>query len=122
MIIVDKYSNWLSILKLPKDDSKHLMEALRIYFSTFGVAEIICTDGASVYTSSEMSGFFRKWGVKQRISTAYNPQANKRAEVGVKAAKRIIRENVGHLGTLNTNKFHQALLAHRNAPDPTTKV
>ena len=122
LIIVDKYSNWLSILKLPKDDSKHLMEALRIYFSTFGVAEIICTDGASVYTSSEMSGFFRKWGVKQRISTAYNPQANKRAEVGVKAAKRIIRENVGHLGTLNTNKFHQALLAHRNAPDPTTKV
>jgi len=29
---------------------------------------------------------------------------------------------VGHLGTLNTNKFYQALLSHRNAPDPMTKV
>ena len=86
LIIVDKYSNWLSILKLGKSDSKHLIQALRTYFSTFGVAEVICTDGATMYTSSEFKDFCKLWGIHHRISTAYNPAANKRAEVGVKSA------------------------------------
>ena len=122
LIIVDKYSNWVSIFKLQKDDSKCLIQVLRQYFSTFGVAQVLCTDGAPVYTSSDMKKFCETWGVTQRISSAYNPSANKRAEVGVKSAKRIIRDNVGPNGSLNTNKVVQALLAHRNGPDPTTKV
>ena len=93
-----------------------------MYFSTFGVAQVLCTDGAKVYTSAEMNKFYSLWGITHRVSSAYHPAANKRAEVGVKSAKRIIRENVGPNGTLNTNKVTQALLAHRNCPDPTTQV
>ena len=39
LIIVDKYSNWVSILKLARNDSKNLIQAFRVYFATFGVAE-----------------------------------------------------------------------------------
>ena len=46
VICVDKYSKWLSVFKLAKDDAKHLIEAMRKYFSTFGAAETIFTDGA----------------------------------------------------------------------------
>ena len=56
------------------------------------------------------------------MSTAYDPAADKRAEVGAKSAKRIIRENVGPNGTLNTNKMTQALLAHQNCPNPTMQI
>ena len=42
--------------------------------------------------------------------------------MGVKSAKRLIRDNTGPSGSLNTNQFHQALLAHRNCPDSTSKV
>ena len=122
LVMVDKYSNWVSLFKLKKDDSKNLIQALRMYFSTFGVPQIFCTDGAKVYTSSEMEKFYRIWGIKHRTSSAYYPAANKRAEVAVKSAKRIIRDNVGPAGTLNTNKVMQALLAHRNSPDPSTNV
>ena len=122
LIIVDKYTNWLSILKLKKDDSKHVIEALRQYFSVFGVAETLCTDGAANFVSTDMEKFCKLWGIAHRISSAYYPTSNKRAEIGVKSAKRIIRENVGIQGSLNTNKFTQALLAHRNAPDPVSKV
>ena len=122
LIIVDKYSNWLSIFKLPRDDSKCLIEVLRRYFATFGVAQVLCTDGAPTYTSTDMKKFCETWGVLHRVSSAYHPSANKRAEVGVKSAKRIIRDNVGPNGSLNTNKIVQALLAHRNSPDPMTKV
>ena len=122
VICVDKYSNWLSVFKLGKNDAKHLIEALRQYFSTFGAAETICTDGASIYMSTEFQQFLKTWGISHRVSSAYHPTANKRAEVGVRSAKRLIRENVGHNGSLNTNKFHQALLAHRNAPDQSAGV
>ena len=122
LIIVDKYSNWLSVLKLPQDTSKHLVNAFRDYFSTFGIAETVCTDGATVFTSEETSKFFSTWGIKHRISSAYHAESNKRAELGVKAAKRLIRDNVGPKGSLHTSQFSQALLAHRNSPDPHSKV
>ena len=60
--------------------------------------------------------------MKHRISSAYHPAANKHAEVAVKSAKRLLRYNVGPKGQLNTNRFTQALLAHRNTPDPSTGV
>ena len=111
LIIVDKYSNWLIILKLGKNDSRHLIQAFRSYFSTFGVAEVLCTDGARMYTSSEFENFCKLWGIVHRVSTAYNPAANKRAEVGVKSAKRLIRDNVGPGGSLDTNQVVQAILS-----------
>ena len=119
---MDKYSNWLSVLKLLQDTSKHLVNAFRDYFSIFGIAETVCTDGATVFTSEETSKFFSTWGIKHRISSAYHAESNKRAELGVKAAKRLIRDNVGPKGSLHTSQFSQALLAHRNSPDPHSKV
>ena len=122
MVIVDRYSNWLSVFQLPKDDSKNVIKVLRQYFSVFGVAESICSDGASVYTSREMQLFCKTWGIQQKISSAYHPTSNRRAEIAVKSAKRLIRNNIGPAGSLNTNKFAQALLCLRNTPDPITKV
>ena len=54
LIIVDKYSNWLSILKLKRDDSSNVIAVLRQYFVVFGICEIIATDGALQFTSQEM--------------------------------------------------------------------
>ena len=112
MILVDKYSNWLSILKLSKNDSKHVIEALRKYFTVFGVVEVLCSDGATVYDSTEMRQFCSTWGIVHRVSSAYHPVSNKRAEIAVKSAKRLIRDAVGPSGSLNTNRFTQALLNH----------
>ena len=83
LIIVDRYSNFLSVLKLQRDDSPNLIKALRDYFSHFGICMTISTDGASVFTSAQTTDFLRRWGVNQRISSAYFPRSNKRAEVGV---------------------------------------
>ena len=46
------------------------------------------------------------------------PQSNGRAELGVKAAKRIIHNNVASDGSLNTDNAARALLAYRNTPLP----
>ena len=67
-----------------------------------------------------MKEFCRKWDIYQRVSAAYHPHSNKRAEVAVKSAKRMVQKNLGPHGQLDTDRFGRALLMHRNNPDPTT--
>ena len=67
-----------------------------------------------------MTDFCNRWGISQRISSAYNPSSNKRAEVAVKSAKRMVRDNLANDGSLDTDAFGRAILIHRNNPDPTT--
>ena len=77
LIIVDRYSNWLSVQKLKRDTATHLTSALRDYFSHFGVATTLSSDGESIFVSAEMTAFCSRWGVNQRISSAYYPRSNK---------------------------------------------
>ena len=60
--------------------------------------------------------FFKNWGVKTRISSAYYPQSNGRAEAGVKSAKRLLMMNTGPGGNLDTDKVAIALLQYLNTP------
>ena len=67
-----------------------------------------------------MVEFCRRWGIIQRLSSSYYPHSNKRAEVAVKSAKRMVRDNLNPDGSMHGDKFARALLIHRNTPDPTT--
>ena len=51
------------------------------------------------------------------VTSAYHPQLNLRAELGVKVMKRMLRENVNSQGGLDTDKLERALLAYRNTPN-----
>ena len=61
--------------------------------------------------------FFRRWDIRHRVSSAYLPRSNGRAEVAVKSAKRLLRSNVGPSGSLNNDNFLRAMLTLRNTPD-----
>ena len=89
---------------------------------TFGVMDELASDGATVYMSSEVQEFLARFGVRHRVASAYNPHSNQRAEGAVKAAKRLLEDNTGPQGTLDTNKFLAAQLAYRNRPDPQTNL
>ena len=120
--LADRYSNWLSVLKLKQDTSAELVTTLRGYFSTFGIPEVFSSDGATIFTSSLFSDFCNRWGIQQRISSAYHPRSNKRAELAVKHAKRLVQDCLGRGGSLDTDRMARALLAHRNTPDSLTGV
>ena len=49
------------------------------------------------------SSFFNG-GVKHRDSSAYHPQANGRVELAVKSMKRLLEDNIGADGELNTEE------------------
>ena len=66
--------------------------------------------------------FLHRWGVRHRMSSAYFPSSNSRAELAVKSTKRLLMENVGPDGNLNTGKVVRSLLTQRNTPDPASKL
>jgi hypothetical protein len=66
------------------------------------------------------SDIFRKslkaWGIHHRLSSAYNPHSNCRAELAAKVGKKVLRDNTGHGGSLDTDKFMRVVLQYHNTP------
>ena len=120
LALVDRFSGWLSLYYCGPEElgSKSLVEKLKIHFSTFGIPDEFSSDGAKVFVSEETEQFLRNWGVEHRLSSAYYPHANSRAELGVKAAKRLVRDNAGPGGTVHSDKVLRALMQYRNTPVP----
>ena len=121
---VDRFSGWPSIYHFKPGHltSKSVINELRDLFIAYGVPEELSNDGGPQFTSSLFTGFLQDWGVKTRLSSVAYPQSNGRAELGVKAAKRIIHNNVASDGSLNTDAAARAILTYRNTPLPDIKM
>lgn len=122
LVLVDRYSNWPTV-HLPKNGgANELIRILRNQFCTFGVPVSLATDGGPSFMSYEVGTFLQRWGVSHRVSPAYHPHSNLRAETAVKTIKRLIMDNVAPDGSLNTDKMVAALLQYRNTPDRDVKL
>ena len=120
LIVVDRYSGWLSIYPAGADGASSLIKQLKCHFLTFGISSELSSDGGPEFTAASTQKFLKDWKVNFRLSSSYFPHSNQRAEVGVKTAKRILRENISPGGSTDTDTFLRALLTHRNTPDRDT--
>ena len=91
LIIVDRFSNWPEVIQIMpgthNSGASGLIKALKRNFATFGVPIELGSDGGPEFTAAETLDFLKRWGVHHRLSSAYHPQSNGRAEVAVKAMK-----------------------------------
>jgi hypothetical protein len=117
-VLGDIFSGWLSIYTASKgeSDAKALVKRSREYFTNFNIPAEIATDGGPQMTSDIFRKRLKAWGIRHRLSSAYNPHSNCRAELAVKVGKKLLRDNMGHGGSLDTNKFMRAVLQYRNTP------
>ena len=72
-----------------------LIAAHRALSATFGVPGEMSSDGGPEFSSAATADFLTRWEVRHRMSSAYFPQSNGRAEVAVKKAKRMLMAPLG---------------------------
>ena len=106
----------LRVAKYPQGQVSRFKRVHRDHCETFGVPKEMTSDGGSAYVSGETQQFFSTWGITHRLSSAYNPHGNLRAEQGVKTRKRLIKGNLGSDGKLDNDRFMRPILMYRNSP------
>ena len=92
LVVGDRYSGWLSIYGADKGDfdGKALERIFWENFTTFNIPEDISADGGPQMMSEAVQNCFSRWGVRHRLSSAYFPHSNSRAELAVKTGKRLL--------------------------------
>ena len=118
-VVVDRFSNWFQVYESAAG-AKTLVAVARELCRDFGVPETLTSDGGPEFKAGEFQDFLKQHGIQHRLSSVAFPHANCRAELAVKTAKRLIRENVSADGKLNHTRLTRALLTYRNTPDRAT--
>ena len=122
LVVGDRLSGWVEVFGSAAgtnlSGAPGLIRHLRSFFATFGVPEELSSDGGPEFTAGRTESFLRHWGIRHRVSSAYFPQSNGRAEVAVKTAKRLLTSNTDPSGSLDHDRFLRAMLQLRNTPDP----
>ena len=124
LVIADRFSGWPTLLHCGGSTASKslLIDTLKTYFSTYGIPEELSTDGGLTFTAYETRKFLKDYGVRHRLSSVAFPHSNQRAELAVKSMKRLLRENIGNDGRLNTDSFQRAVMQYRNTPDRDTSA
>ena len=94
--VVDCFSGWLCRYSF-KDSEVHshkLPQVLHDLLIAYGVPKEFGSDGGPHFMSKDFQEFLKLWVVRNQLLSVAYPQSNGRAELGVKAAKRTIYNNL----------------------------
>ena len=110
LLYVDRFTAWLEIALSPRSDAQSVIKLIRRWFTTFGVPVDLASDGGPPFDSFLYKQFLKCWGVSRRLSSAYFPRSNGRAELGVKSGKRLLMANIDSTGSLDKDTVSRALM------------
>ena len=107
LLMVDYFSRYPEISKLPTTTSQGVIDTLRLLFARHRVPEILRSDNGPQYMSQEMTKFSVDYGFQQITSSPHYPKSNGLAEKTVQTIKTMLEKS--------TDPF-LALLSYRATP------
>ena len=123
IIYADRYSGWIEAAKINSTSFRTVKRNLLHWFATYGVPEELSSDGGPPFNSHDYDQMLKDWDIHKRLSSAYYPQSNGRAEVAVKSAKRALLNSINPVtGELDTEEAIMAIMTHRNTPVKDTGI
>ena len=94
LVVVDYFSKYLIIRKIPNSTSSTVIKELGMIFSEFGKPQIFRSDNGPCYASLEFEFFMQNWLIEHRTSSPHYPRSNGLAESMVKVSKNLIEKAV----------------------------
>ena len=92
LVVVDYFSKYLIVRKIPSSTSSAVIKELGMIFSEFGNPLVFRSDNGPCYSSQEFKFFMQNWLVEHRTSSPHYPQSNGLAESMVKVSKNLIEK------------------------------
>ncbi|XP_031328049.1 uncharacterized protein K02A2.6-like [Photinus pyralis] len=117
LIIVDAFSKWLEVRRVPSTASEHTIQCLREIFATHGIPEVIISDNGTSFTSEAFQLWTRRNGIRHTRIAPYHPASNGQAERMVQETKKTLKK----LSTGNwETKIARFLITQHITPTSTT--
>ncbi|XP_012477518.1 uncharacterized protein LOC105793137 [Gossypium raimondii] len=86
---------WIEAKATRNDNTKTVVDFLKSsIFSMYGTPRVLISDRGTHFCNKLVSALMEKYGVTQRIATAYHPQTNGQAEVSNREIKSILEKSV----------------------------
>ncbi|XP_040956132.1 uncharacterized protein [Gossypium hirsutum] len=105
---------WIEAKATRNDNAKTVVDFLKSsIFSRYGTPRALISDRGTHFYNKLVSALMEKYGVTQRIATAYHPQTNRQAEVSNREIKSILEKTVKPNRKDWSLRLNDALWAYR---------
>ncbi|MFS8034865.1 putative nucleotidyltransferase, Ribonuclease H [Helianthus anomalus] len=115
LVAIDYVSKWVEAQALPTNDARVVVRFLKKLFTRFGTPRAIISDRGTHFCNAVMEKAWERYGVTNRLSTAYHPQTSGQVENANRGVKRILEKTVGKSRKDWSDKLDDALWAFRTA-------
>ncbi|XP_042059452.1 uncharacterized protein LOC121803944 [Salvia splendens] len=104
LLAVEYVSRWVEAIPTKTNDSKDVTAFVRKnIFSRFGTPSALISDGGSHFNNRWLNNVLDKYGVKDRVTSPYHPQANGQTKLANREIKSVLQK------TVSTNRKDWAL-------------
>nr|GEX86948.1 reverse transcriptase domain-containing protein [Tanacetum cinerariifolium] len=115
LVAVNYLSKWVEAKALPTNDARFVVKFLKSLFARFGTPRAIISDRWTRFCNDKFSKVMSKYGVTNRLATAYHLQTSGQVELSNRGLKRILERTIGENRASWSEKFDDALWAFRTA-------
>jgi hypothetical protein len=87
LVFIDDFTSFIVLRALMDKSAQTVASTLWALFADFGVPSALRTDRGTEFTNELLALLNKRLGIQHRLTAAYNPRANGKAENAVKLAK-----------------------------------